>query len=63
MKFSATVIIFSTVLAIIYGVMFSLTYPRVEVSGAIVSLCALCGLVTCLAIMALWRAVMGAKGA
>lgn len=63
MKFGANIVIFSTVLAIAYGVLFSYTYPLVDVTSGIVSLCALSGLVTCLAITALWRAVMGGKGA
>lgn len=63
MKFGAVVVVFSTVLAIGYGVLFSFTYPLVQMSGAIVSLCALAGLVTCLGVMALWRTVAGASRA
>lgn len=61
MKFGATITAFSTVLAIIYGVIFSITYPLVPVSSGIVSLCALCGLASCLAIMALWKFVTGPR--
>jgi uncharacterized membrane protein YagU involved in acid resistance len=61
MKFSAILLAFSTVVAIVYGVLFSLTYPRVEINGGIVTLCALFGLVTCLAAVGLWKLVTRAK--
>jgi hypothetical protein len=55
MKFSATLLAFSSLLAVIYGVLFSVSYPLVEISGGIVALCALLGLVTCLALIAIWN--------
>ena len=63
MKLSISVVVFSTLLAIIYGVTFSITYPLVELTGSIFALCALCGLVTCLTAMSLWKVVMGANRA
>jgi hypothetical protein len=51
----------ATVVAIIYGVLFSNAYPDVEISSGIVTLCALLGLITCLAISALWKRVTGSK--
>ena len=48
----------ATLVAIAYGVLFSLTYQDVEITTGIVSLCALLGLATCLAASALWKLVM-----
>jgi hypothetical protein len=61
MKFGATLSLFATVVAIIYGVLFSRIYPRVEIESGIVALCALSGLVTCLAVAAIWKWVTGSK--
>jgi uncharacterized membrane protein YagU involved in acid resistance len=61
MKFGATFSLFATVVAIIYGVLFSKIYPRVEIESGIVALCALFGLVTCLAAVGLWKLVTGGK--
>ena len=61
MKFGATLSLFATVVAIIYGVLFSKIYPRVEIDSGIVALCALFGLVTCLAVAGLWKLVTGDK--
>jgi hypothetical protein len=60
-KLGAALLVFSTVVAIIYGVLFSITYPRVEINGGIVALCALFGLVTCLAAVGLWKLVTGSR--
>jgi uncharacterized membrane protein len=51
----------ATLVAIIYGVLFSISYPDVEISSGIAALCALLGLATCLAISGLWKFVMGSK--
>jgi hypothetical protein len=48
--------------AIAYGVIFSRTYPLVEVSSGIATLCALLALATCLVFVALWRLVTKSKG-
>jgi hypothetical protein len=48
----------ATLVAIAYGVLFSQTYPDVEITSGIVSLCALLGLATCLVVSALWKLVM-----
>jgi len=61
MKFGATLTAFATVVAIIYGVLFSVTYPRVEIDSGVVMLCALFGFVTCLAAVAIWNWVTGSK--
>jgi hypothetical protein len=55
MKFGATLSLFATVVAIIYGVVFSKMYPRVEIDSGIVMLCALFGFVTCIAAAAIWN--------
>ena len=62
MKFGATLLIFATLVAIAYGVIFSRTYPLVEVSSGIATLCALLALATCLVFVALWRLLTKAKG-
>jgi hypothetical protein len=61
MKFGATLTLFASVVAIIYGVVFSKMYPLVEISSGIVMLCAVGGLATCLAAAAIWNRVMGSK--
>jgi hypothetical protein len=61
MKFGATLSLFATVVAIIYGVLFSKIYPRVEIESGIVALCALFGFVTCIAAVAIWNRVTGSK--
>jgi len=61
MKYSPTLLAFAALLAIVYGVLFSYTYPLVEISGGIVALCALLGIVTCLSIAAIWNALTGPK--
>lgn len=57
MKYSPTLLAFAALLAIVYGVLFSVSYPRVEISSGIVALCVLLGIVTCLAIAAIWNAL------
>lgn len=59
MKTTAAVTILAVLLTIVYGVAFSYTYPWVDVSDTIVSLCALCALVTSFGVVALWSAVTG----
>jgi len=61
MKYSPTLLAFAALLAIIYGVLFSVSYPLVEISGGIVALCVLLGIVTCLALAAIWNAFMRPK--
>ncbi|HEV7880232.1 hypothetical protein [Bradyrhizobium sp.] len=61
MKFGATLALFASVVAIIYGVLFSKIYPRVEIESGIVALCALFGFVTCIAAVAIWNKVTGSK--
>ena len=61
MKFGAALSLFATVVAIIYGVLFSKMYPRVEIDSGIVMLCALFGFVTCLAAVAIWNWLRGGK--
>ncbi len=61
MKFGAALLVFSTCVAIVFGVLFSVTYPRVEINSGIVALCALAGLLTCLAAVGLWKLVMASR--
>jgi hypothetical protein len=61
MKFGATLSLFASVVAIVYGVVFSKMYPRVEISSGIVMLCAVAALATCLAAAAIWNRVTGSK--
>jgi len=61
MKYSPTLLAFAALLAIVYGVLFSLSYPLVEISGGIVALCVLLGIVTCLAIATIWNALTRSK--
>lgn len=61
MKYSPTLLAFAALLAIVYGVLFSVSYPLVEISGGIVALCVLLGIVTCLAVAAIWNALTRPK--
>jgi hypothetical protein len=61
MKYSPTLLAFAALLAIVYGVLFSYTYPLVEINGGIVALCVLLGIVTCLSIAAIWNALTRPK--
>jgi hypothetical protein len=58
MKYSPALLAFAALLAIVYGVLFSVSYPLVEISGGIVALCVLMGVVTCLAVAAIWNVLM-----
>ena len=55
MKFGAIMMIFSIVVAVVYGVMFSTIYPEVQIDGGTVALCAISGLVTCLMAVGMWK--------
>jgi uncharacterized membrane protein YagU involved in acid resistance len=57
MKFGATMMVFSVVVAVIYGVVFSKVYPEMQIDGSIVALCATSGVVTCLIAAGLWKLV------
>ena len=57
MKFSPTQLAFAALLAIVYGVSFSIAYPLVEIGGGIVALCVLLGIVTSLAVAPIWNAL------
>jgi hypothetical protein len=61
MKFSAIFSACAAAVAILYGVVFSLTYPRVDITAGIVALCALFGVLTCFAVVALWKLISGSK--
>jgi hypothetical protein len=63
MKYSPTVLAFAALLAIVYGVLFSMSYPFVEISGGIVALCVLLGVVTCLVAAAIWKMLARPKAA
>jgi hypothetical protein len=57
MKFSAGIIIFSLVFAVIYGVVFSFFYPLTIISNELAALFAVLGLATSLVIGGLWTAI------
>ena len=59
MKFGANITIFSILVAVVYGILFSATYPAVSIDGGIVTLCALLGIATCLTVAGLWKFVRG----
>ncbi len=61
MKYSSTFLAFAALFATVYGVLFTRSYPDVEITIAIVSLCALLGVVTCLILAAIWNAFMRSK--
>jgi hypothetical protein len=61
MKYGPTLSAFAVLLATIYGVLFSYTYPLVGISGGIAMLCLLLGIVTCLSIAAIWNALTRPK--
>jgi hypothetical protein len=63
MKYSPTLLAFAALFAIIYGVLFSISYPLVEISGGIVALCVLLGIVTCLVAAAIWNVITRPKTA
>jgi hypothetical protein len=62
MKYSPTLLAFAALLATIYGVLFSYTYPLVEISYGVATLCVLLGIVTCLSIAAIWNVLTRPKG-
>lgn len=55
MKFGAIMMVFSIVVAVVYGVIFSSVYPEVQIDGSIVALCAISGIVTCLMAVGVWK--------
>jgi uncharacterized membrane protein YagU involved in acid resistance len=57
MKVSAALVIFSIVLATVYGVLFSIVYPRVAINGSILATLAFAGLVTSLVLVGLWAVI------
>jgi hypothetical protein len=61
MKYSPTLLAFAALFAIVNGVLFSISYPRVEISGGIVALCVLLGVVTCLVAAAIWNVLTRPK--
>jgi hypothetical protein len=63
MKYSPTLLAFAALLAIVYGVLFSMSYPLVEISGGIVALCVLLGVVTCVVAAAIWNVLTRQKTA
>jgi uncharacterized ion transporter superfamily protein YfcC len=63
MKYSPTLLAFAALLSIVYGVLFSRSYPLVEITGGIVALCVLLGIVTCLTLAAIWSAFTRSKPA
>jgi hypothetical protein len=61
MKFGTSFSVCAAAVAILYGVLFSVTYPLVEISAGIVALCALFGVLTCFAVVGLWKLAFGGK--
>jgi Co/Zn/Cd efflux system component len=54
-KFGAIVILLAIIISVVYGVLFSMVYPRVEIDGNIIGLFAILGLVTSLVVASLFR--------
>lgn len=61
MKTFVEIIIFSTLLAAAYGVLFSTTYPLVPIDGPVLLTVAFLGLATSVVLVGLWKAVRGKK--
>ena len=61
MTYSPALLAFAALLAIVYGVLFSFSYPLVDISGGIVALCVLLGIVTCLTMTTIWNALTRSK--
>jgi uncharacterized membrane protein (DUF106 family) len=57
MKASVGIVIFSIVVAAIYGVLFSIFYPLVSIDGSILATFAFAGLVTSLIVAGLWNLI------
>jgi hypothetical protein len=58
MKNTAGILVFSIIAAIIYGVIFSISYPLVQIDGNMISLFAILGIATTLICIGVWRAVV-----
>ena len=61
MKTFAGIVIFSTLLAAAYGVLFSRFYPLVSINGSILTTFAFAGLATAVVLAGLWRAISGKR--
>jgi hypothetical protein len=61
MKFAAGTIVFSIILATVYGVLFSIVYPLTQISSGVVTLCAILGLATCLIAVGIWKTITKEK--
>jgi len=61
MKFGTIFSVCAAAVAVLYGVLFSVTYPRVEITAGVVALCALLGVLTCVAVAGLWKLAVGGK--
>jgi hypothetical protein len=57
MKSTATIFVFSIIVAIIYGVIFSYVYPLVQIDGGLVSLFAILGVATSLLLIGAWKII------
>jgi hypothetical protein len=55
MKFAAGIVVFSIILATIFGVAFSMVYPLVEIDGNLITLFAVLGLAASLICVGLWK--------
>jgi hypothetical protein len=63
MKLGPLMLACTALLAILYGVLFSATYPRVDISAGIVALCVLAALITCQLAAVCWNALRRARTA
>ena len=63
MKLGPALLASTALLAIAYGVLFSMTYPLVDISAGIVALCVLAALVTCQLAAVCWNALRRARTA
>jgi hypothetical protein len=60
-KVAAGLVVCAVVIALVYGVLFSLIYPLVDIDASLISLFAVLGLATCVLIKAVWSLVRRKK--
>lgn len=56
MKLLPQVIVLAIAFGVVFGVVFSFAYPQVKIYFGLVSLFGLCGLLTAMAAIGIWRA-------
>jgi hypothetical protein len=63
MKLASGIAIFSTILATLYGVLFSFLYPLVKIDVNLISLFAVLGLATSMGLVGIWKTLGGKRSA